>query len=77
MQGEKLAYRVSEVAELLGMSRSGVYALVVSRTLPSVRLGGSIRVPADALRAWLKEQAGQEQASVSKSPVAERAEAGR
>jgi len=55
--GDRLAYRVSEVATLVGLSRSKTYLLIASGELPSVKIGGSRRVPADALRQWLARQA--------------------
>lgn len=45
-----LLLRVEEAARLLGVSRSAAYNLVADGTIPSVRLGHSIRVPADALK---------------------------
>jgi excisionase family DNA binding protein len=50
---EKLLLRPDEVASLLGVSRSKAYALIAAGAIPSVRLGGAVRVPADRLREWL------------------------
>ena len=50
---ERLLYRVSEVAEFLGVSKAKVYELVGSGALPSVRLDGCRRVRADDLRAYV------------------------
>lgn len=47
---DKLLLRPSTVAEMLDQSRSQVYKLIHDGTLPSVRIGHSIRVPARALR---------------------------
>ena len=45
--------RAPEVAEKLGISRSHLYKLNSSGRLPRpVRLGGSVRWPADELAAW-------------------------
>jgi excisionase family DNA binding protein len=52
----RLLIRVSEAAEMLSIARTKAYLLVQDGTLPSVRLGRSVRVPVDALRAWLSEQ---------------------
>jgi excisionase family DNA binding protein len=38
------------------VSRSKIYELLASGDLPSVRIGASVRVPVDALRAWIAEQ---------------------
>jgi excisionase family DNA binding protein len=42
-------YKVTEVAEKLGISRSSAYALVNSGELVSARIAGTIRIPAKAL----------------------------
>jgi excisionase family DNA binding protein len=49
--------RPGEAAEMLGFSRSTVYSLIATGQLPSVRIGGSTRVPLAGLRAWLAEKA--------------------
>lgn len=54
---EKLLLRPLEAADVLGCGRSTIYALLAEGTLPSVRIGGSVRVPLNALRAWIDEQA--------------------
>jgi excisionase family DNA binding protein len=54
---EKLLLRPVEVADLLGLGRSKIYELLASGAIPSVRIGASIRVPADGLRAWIADQA--------------------
>ena len=53
---ERLAYRVGEAAEFLGISRSKAYELIAGGTLPSLRIGTSVRVPAEALRDWIAKQ---------------------
>ena len=53
---ERLLYRPSEVFELLGISRSTGYTMLASGALPSIRIGRSVRVPADALKKWIEEQ---------------------
>ncbi len=50
---DRLAYKVSEVAESLGISRARAYELVKAGEIPSVRLGGRVLVPADGLRRML------------------------
>lgn len=42
--------------EAVGIGRSKVYELLASGDLPSIRIGGSVRVPVDALRAWIERQ---------------------
>jgi excisionase family DNA binding protein len=46
---ERRLLRVSEVAEVLGISRSAVYELVGRDRLESVHIGRSLRVPSDGL----------------------------
>ena len=53
---EKLLLRPAEAAEVLGVGRSKLYALLARGALPSVRVGHSVRVPADALRKWVAGQ---------------------
>jgi excisionase family DNA binding protein len=53
---ERLLYRPAEVGEAIGVSRARAYELIASGVIPSIRIGSSIRVPADALRAWIVRQ---------------------
>jgi excisionase family DNA binding protein len=53
---ERLLLRPVEAAEAIGISRSKIYELLASGELPSVRIGASVRVPVEALRAWIAEQ---------------------
>ncbi len=53
---KRLLYRVSEAAEVLGVSRSKAYDLVHRRIIPSIKLGDSLRVPVSTLEAWIDEQ---------------------
>lgn len=48
-----LVLRVADVAHLLQVSVSAVYALVASGELPSLRIGRSVRVPRAALEDWI------------------------
>jgi excisionase family DNA binding protein len=45
--------RVTEVGTVLGMTKSRIYELIASGTLPSIRIGRSIRVPRAALYDWI------------------------
>jgi excisionase family DNA binding protein len=51
---EKLLLRPAEVAELIALGRSKTYELIASGLIPSIRVGRAVRVPADALRLWVK-----------------------
>jgi excisionase family DNA binding protein len=53
---DRLLLRPVEAAEAIGVGRSKVYELLASGELPSVRVGSSVRVPVDALRAWIARQ---------------------
>lgn len=53
MDVERLLLRPAEVAQMCGFSRAKVYDLISKKALPSIRLGKSVRVPADALRKML------------------------
>ncbi|MEW6322536.1 MAG: helix-turn-helix domain-containing protein [Acidobacteriota bacterium] len=53
---EKILLRPGEVAELLGIGRTKAYELIGSGVLPSLRIGASVRVPMDSLRAWVAAQ---------------------
>jgi excisionase family DNA binding protein len=53
---EKIFAKPSEAADALGLGRSKTYQLIANGTLPSVRIGKSIRVPIEALRRWAEDQ---------------------
>lgn len=52
---ERLAYRVIEAAEMIGVSRSKMYELIAAGTIPVVRIGTSIRIPVEGLREWIAQ----------------------
>lgn len=49
----RLLYRVTEAAEVLGLSRAKVYELISSGALRSVRIDGARRIKADDLAAFV------------------------
>ncbi len=53
---ERLLLRGSEVADLIGCSRAMAYRLMQRGVIPVVRVPGgkTVRVPAEALRAWIR-----------------------
>lgn len=53
---ERVLLKVEEVAAALGIGRSQAYALCAGGVLPVVRIGRSVRVPAEALREWVRTQ---------------------
>ena len=52
---EKLLLRPAEVGGMTGFGKSKTYALIAAGVIPSVRVGKSVRVPADRLRRWIEE----------------------
>jgi excisionase family DNA binding protein len=57
ISNERLLLRIDEVAQLIGVSRTTAYALVNKGEIPSVRIGGLLRIPNDALRKLIEERA--------------------
>lgn len=47
--------RAADVQAQLNMSRAKVYRLMQHNILPTVRIGGSVRVPRKALFKWIAE----------------------
>jgi excisionase family DNA binding protein len=54
---EKFLLRPDEAAHALGVGRSKLYTLIAAGSLPSIRVGHSVRVPVGALREWIEQQA--------------------
>ena len=52
---EPMLLRAAEVAKLLGLGRSKVFAMLAAGELPVVRIGRSVRVPRAALEHWIAE----------------------
>lgn len=52
---EQLMYRPAEAAQMLGMGRTAIFALIKSGRLRSVKLGGARFITAEALRAFVRE----------------------
>ena len=53
MMNGRLTLNVSEAAEMLGIGRTGAYKLLNSGELHSVRVGGRVLIPVQALRDFL------------------------
>jgi len=51
----RLLLRPREVADMIGVSRTTAYDLIAAGTIPSVRLGNHLRVPAAALEKLIEE----------------------
>jgi excisionase family DNA binding protein len=56
---EKLMLRPIEAADAIGVSRSKAYELIAAGQIPSVKVGGCVRVPVVALQAWIADQLAQ------------------
>ncbi len=56
MDSDRLLFRVPEAAHTMGISRAKAYEMISRDEIPSIRIGGSIRVPVDALRDWIARQ---------------------
>ena len=54
---ERLAYNVSEAAEVLGLSRPTLYQLMGRADFPAFKIGRRTLISADGLRAWVQRQA--------------------
>ena len=52
---EPLLLRAGDVAKLLGLGRSKVFAMLAVGELPVIRIGRSVRVPRAALEDWIAE----------------------
>ncbi len=51
---ERIFYRVSEIADLIGCSKSKAYDIVASGAIASTRIGTLLRVPRSALEAFVE-----------------------
>lgn len=55
-QPPQLVIRAEEAARMLGIGRTKVYALIATGEIPTIRLGRSVRIPVEGLRAWIAAQ---------------------
>jgi excisionase family DNA binding protein len=62
----RLLLRPAEVAEAVGVSRAKAYELIAAGQIPSVKLGGCIRVPLAALEHWIAQQIAPRQNPITK-----------
>lgn len=59
MSENKIAVSVSEAADMLSVSRPTIYRLLHSEGFPaSFKVGGRTLISVDALREWVRSQAG-------------------
>lgn len=53
---EEKLLTIEEIAEYLSLSKSAVYGFVRRGAIPFVRIGGTLRFPADAIKIWIEEE---------------------
>jgi len=53
---ERLLLRPEEAAHAMSIGRGKVFELIARGELPSVLVGGSRRVPVEAIRAWIAKR---------------------
>ena len=51
-----LLLRIDEVADRLAISRATTYRLIQRGVIPTVHIGSAVRIPAEALDRWLRDQ---------------------
>jgi excisionase family DNA binding protein len=49
----RATYNVDEVAQIMGLSRAGTYALVRAGDIPAIRAGNRWLIPRRRFHAWL------------------------
>lgn len=62
---ERWLLKADEVALLLGLGRSKVFAMIWAHELPVVRLGRAVRVPRDRLIERIRERTAESMADAS------------
>lgn len=53
---EPLFLTIPQVAAMLNLGHSKVYDLIRNEGLPTTKFGTAVRVPAEELKAWLKQR---------------------
>jgi excisionase family DNA binding protein len=51
----RLFVKPTEAAAMLSVGRSTIYELIASGMVPSKRIGGTLRIPTEALEGFVKE----------------------
>ena len=60
----RLLLTPEEAAQALGISRATLYPMLVRKQIPSIRIGGSRRIPVAALQEYVQDQLGTPQLSM-------------
>jgi excisionase family DNA binding protein len=53
---EQVLFSVTQVAQLIGFSRSKTYEMVLHGKIPSIVVEGRRRIPREALNRWIAKQ---------------------
>ena len=53
---DRLMLRPAEAADAIGVSRSKAYELISRGEIPSIKVGGCVRIPIAALEEWIAQQ---------------------
>jgi excisionase family DNA binding protein len=53
---DRVLLRVDEAAQLLSLGRSTLYAMAAAGTIPTVRVGRSLRIPRGELNRWIEQR---------------------
>ena len=55
---DRLAYTPTEAAEVASVSRPTIYRWMHLKGFPVAHIGGCTRIPAEAFKQWINQQAG-------------------
>jgi len=58
IEEQELLLPVATASRKLCVSRSKMYELIKKDQVPWVRIGGSLRIPVEALRTWIEKNTG-------------------
>ena len=53
---DRVLLRVDEAAQMLSLGRSTLYAMAAAGTIPTVRVGRSLRIPREELNRWIDQR---------------------
>ena len=56
LEARECAMKASELAKLLGVTRQQIYKLAAARTIPSFRVGASVRFDPSQVADWLRRK---------------------
>lgn len=53
---ERLLLRLDAAAKILNVCRSTIYSMISKNEIPAVRIRNALRIPSDALDAWIESR---------------------